>query len=124
LINLCTNAADYMTGNHQVLKVKIEKTDIKNKIIKIEQNGWPNFMKLTISDNGAGIDPKLIDKIFNPYFTTKEIGKGSGLGLSIVHNIIKNHDGHIYVESELEKGTTFTIYLPLEGDNTQITKRA
>ena len=67
---------------------------------------------VSISDTGAGIPRELCDKIFEPFFTTKD--KGTGLGLAIVYNIVKKHGGDITVESEVEKGTTFTITLPLK----------
>jgi two-component system, cell cycle sensor histidine kinase and response regulator CckA len=69
---------------------------------------------LTISDTGEGISPDLIDHIFEPFYTTKEIGKGTGLGLSTVLGIIKSHEGFIDVQSTLNQGTCFTIYLPAE----------
>jgi CheY-like chemotaxis protein len=69
-----------------------------------------DYIKIAIADHGIGISPKYLNKIFDPFFTTKQ--KGSGLGLSTSYSIIKNHDGHINVESRVGKGTTFTIYLP------------
>ena len=71
---------------------------------------------MTISDTGTGIDQSLIDKIFDPYFTTKELGKGTGLGLSVVHGIVKDHGGDIRVYSEVGKGTVFHVCLPLMED--------
>ena len=71
------------------------------------------YVKLTIADNGAGIDPALVDKIFEPYFTTKAQGKGTGLGLAVVYGIVKEHGGYIDVRSALGRGTAFGVYLPL-----------
>ncbi|WP_367618966.1 sensor histidine kinase [Pelotalea chapellei] len=68
---------------------------------------------VTIADNGCGIPPLIKEKIFEPFFTTKEVGKGTGLGLSITYDIIKKHNGEIMVESEVGKGTVFTMRIPV-----------
>ena len=68
---------------------------------------------LSISDTGTGIDSSILDKIFDPYFTTKEVGKGSGMGLAMVHGIVKSNNGYISVQSEPMKKTTFTILFPV-----------
>jgi CheY-like chemotaxis protein len=73
-----------------------------------------NYIKITVSDTGRGIDSEIIDRVFDPYFTTKETGKGSsGMGLAVVHGIVKNHDGTITVDSQPGEGTVFTILFPV-----------
>jgi two-component system NtrC family sensor kinase len=72
-------------------------------------------IKVTISDTGSGIPKDKINRIFEPFFTTKEVGKGTGLGLSIAYDIVKKHHGTIDVESEVGKGTTFTVMIPITG---------
>ena len=68
---------------------------------------------MTVKDTGHGIDPEIRNRIFDPYFTTSEIGKGSGMGLAVVHGIVMNHNGAITVDSELGEGTTFNVFLPI-----------
>ena len=70
-------------------------------------------MKITVSDTGPGIAPDIIDSIFEPYFTTKGVGEGTGMGLAMVHGIVESYGGKITVDSELGKGTVFSIYLPI-----------
>ncbi len=71
------------------------------------------YLKVEVSDTGPGIDPQIIDQIFDPYFTTKDVGQGSGMGLAVVHGIVKSHNGAITVASQPGKGTTFSIYFPI-----------
>jgi CheY-like chemotaxis protein len=77
-----------------------------------------NYLKLRVSDNGYGISPENISRIFDPYFTTKEKGKGSGMGLATVYGIVKDHGGHISVKSEVGSGTSFTLLFPLKVNET------
>ncbi|MFW6326991.1 MAG: sensor histidine kinase, partial [Bacteroidota bacterium] len=70
-------------------------------------------IRIVISDTGYGIQSENLNKVFEPFFTTKDVGKGTGLGLSISYKIVKDHRGEIIVSSEIGKGTTFTIFLPV-----------
>ncbi|RJP83078.1 MAG: response regulator [Desulfobacteraceae bacterium] len=114
VINLGTNAAQAMNDHGGVLSVTLQEKrfDIGSAA---GDAGMPpgNYVVLTISDTGYGISPDIIDRIFDPYFTTKAVGKGTGMGLSVVHGIVQNIGGKIFVESEVGRGTTFTIYLPV-----------
>jgi CheY-like chemotaxis protein len=76
-------------------------------------------MKISVSDTGQGIDSRIIDKIFDPYFTTKEVGRGSGMGLAVVHGIVKNHGGGITVDSIEGQGATFNVFFPLVERNAE-----
>ncbi len=72
-----------------------------------------NYVKLSVSDNGKGMSPDVLERIYDPFYTTKPTGKGTGLGLSTVHGIVKNHFGSIAVSSKPDAGTTFDIFLPI-----------
>ena len=114
IVNLATNAKHAMEETGGVLAVDVEAVSIdENTETKCIDLTPGNYVRITVSDTGTGIAGEHIDKIFEPYFTTKEKGKGTGLGLSVVHGIIKNHKGHIAVFSEPGKGTTFNVFLPL-----------
>ena len=85
----------------------------KKGVIEVETGRIDDNIFIKVTDNGSGIDPENISKLFNPFFTTKEVGKGTGLGLSISYGIIQKHNGELLVESEVGVGTTFTINLPV-----------
>lgn len=114
LINLCTNAVHAMVDEKGIITVKLHRVLLEAFDIK-EKPGISEgaFIELLIGDTGCGIDPLILSRIFDPYFSTKEVGRGSGLGLSIVHGIIKDFGGFIHVESEPNKGTLFHVYLPI-----------
>ncbi|MBF0260045.1 MAG: response regulator [Desulfamplus sp.] len=80
-----------------------------------------DYVKITVTDTGPGIDPAIIDRIFDPYFTTKEVDKGTGMGLAVVHGIVKNHNGVIVVQSIPSNGTTFTILFPFVEQSSGVT---
>ncbi|MBN2601423.1 MAG: response regulator, partial [Candidatus Marinimicrobia bacterium] len=120
LTNLSVNARDAMPDGGK-LNIKTENVQIteadKARILNSEAG---NYVRISVSDDGAGIPPEIRDKIFDPFFTTKEAGKGTGLGLSVVYGIVKKHNGWINVYSENGHGTRFTIYLPAKSYGTEI----
>jgi len=113
--NLLINAAQAMSNGGEI-RIDLEQQngnswEMKSSLPFTQQRG-KEWLKISISDSGSGIASQEKEKIFEPFFTTKETG--TGLGLSIVHKIIENHNGVIKVESELGKGSTFTILLPVD----------
>ena len=113
LMNLATNARDAMP-NGGALEISSDIAEIDNEFIKTHGYGAiGRYALITVSDRGVGMDEKTRKQIFVPFFTTKVVGKGTGLGLAIVYGIIQQHGGYITVESEVSKGTTFRIYLPM-----------
>jgi CheY-like chemotaxis protein len=113
MINLCTNAAHAMEDDGGTLEVVVENTEIDNDTASRYAELNPgHHVHLSVSDTGDGISPEIIDRVFDPYFTTKDVGKGTGLGLSVVHGIVNSHHGRISVKSETGKGTTFSILFP------------
>ena len=112
MMNLCTNAAHAMEETGGVLSVTLGKTIFSGEDARDLVISPGAYIKLTVSDTGHGMTPEIMEKIFEPYFTTKELGRGTGLGLSVVHGIVKSHGGSIVCRSKPEKGTTFEVYLP------------
>ncbi len=112
IINLCVNASHAMPKGG-VLKIYTKHEGLRNFMTTENKEIEGEFVSLSINDNGTGIDKKVIDKIFDPFFTTKDVGKGSGLGLSMAQGIVDQHNGYIEVESLLDSGSTFCIYLPV-----------
>jgi len=115
ILNLCTNAFHAMEETGGELAVNIQEISFDSDILYPDGIHIPagDYLILQISDTGPGIAPEIITKIFEPYFTTKEKGKGTGMGLAVVHGIIQDHKGYIRVKSEQNKGTDFLIYLPI-----------
>ncbi|MDP3111905.1 MAG: ATP-binding protein [Thermodesulfovibrionales bacterium] len=113
LINLAANARDVMPEGG-ILTINTMPCDLDNEYVKAHGYGVPGtYALISITDTGTGMDEEIKKKIFEPFFTTKEVGKGTGLGLAIVYGIIKQHNGYINCKSELGKGTTFEIFLPV-----------
>ncbi len=117
LMNLCTNAAHAM-------KEKGGHMDIQLDEMKLDEDKHPEYkelipgayVRLTVKDTGHGIEPEIIERIFEPFFTSKIRGEGTGMGLSVVHGIVNDMGGFISVSSEIDKGTTFHVLLPKHED--------
>jgi len=113
IMNLCTNAYHAMRDLGGVLSVNLETVEIDSDFAANNTNlNEGRYVKLTVSDTGHGMDSVTLGRIFEPYFTTKEIGEGTGLGLAVVHGIVLGHGGAITVYGEPGKGTTFQVYFP------------
>jgi PAS domain S-box-containing protein len=113
LLNLAANARDAMPGGG-VITVETGMAPLPARLLSFSgASPHVSYASLAVSDTGVGMDASLRERIFEPYFTTKEVGKGTGLGLSIVYGIIKQHNGFITVDSEPGAGTVFRIYLPV-----------
>lgn len=112
LMNLCTNAAHAMREKGGLIHVELNDFSVSPSDGNHDGIAPGRYMRLVVRDTGCGIPRDMIDKIFDPFFTTKKVGEGTGLGLSVVHGIVKQLNGYITVESEVGKGTTFTVYLP------------
>jgi two-component system, cell cycle sensor histidine kinase and response regulator CckA len=113
LMNLATNARDAMPSGGK-MSINVVMQNVDNEFIRLYGCGNPgDYAVIRVSDTGIGMADETVERIFEPFFTTKEKGKGTGLGLSMIHGIIAQHNGFIRCSSELGKGTTFSIYIPL-----------
>jgi CheY-like chemotaxis protein len=125
IMNLCTNAAHAMMKHGGTLGISITDVEL-DKVFLEEQHGINpgHYIKLTVKDTGHGMSQEVLDRIYDPYFTTKPQGEGTGLGLSVVHGIVKSYKGVIMVMSEPGKGTTFDIFLPVMGVDSGLDDKA
>ncbi len=116
LMNLCTNAKQSMAGEQGRLYIRLSELppDSTAGPSCLGQGRW---LDLEVADTGIGMEPQVRERIFDPFFTTKKKGQGTGLGLSVVHGIVKSHGGEITVDSEPGRGTTFHVYLPVVADD-------
>ncbi len=119
LMNLCTNAGHAMRETGGDLRITLEELDLDAATLVAHPDSLPGrYQQLTIADTGHGIDRSVLDRVFDPYFTTKEKGEGTGLGLAVVHGIVKSLKGIAQVESEPGEGSVFRVYLPVVQDET------
>jgi CheY-like chemotaxis protein len=114
LMNLCTNAVRAMREKGGILDVILSEVEMDAAALAgLPEISPGDYLRMTVSDTGEGMSSEVLDRIFDPYFSTKERSEGAGLGLSVVHGIMKSHGGAITVRSKPRKGTTFHVYLPL-----------
>jgi CheY-like chemotaxis protein len=118
LMNLGTNAAHAMRANGGALRVNLTEFEVDTTFVSRHPNLRPGpYLKLTVTDTGHGMEPAVMERIFDPYFTTKDVGEGTGMGLAVVQGIVHSHGGEITVYSEPGRGTAFHVFLPrFEGD--------
>ncbi len=118
IVNLAVNARDAMAGRSGSTLTLQTFALTAAEVRKMGSDIMPvaDYTALKVSDTGSGIPPEILGKIFEPFFTTKEVGKGTGLGLSTVYGIVKQSNGFIFAESEVGKGTSFVIYLPVNAE--------
>lgn len=116
LMNLCINAADAMQGRGE-LTIQLRRHQVQeHPCAACRQNVSGDYIELAVSDAGSGIAPEVLERMFEPFYTTKEVGKGSGMGLATVHGIVHEHGGHILVDSTPGAGATFRVlFPPLQG---------
>ena len=114
LMNLCTNSAHAMEDKGGVLNIGLKDITLDDQTTtsRLGLNSG-DYIEIMVSDTGVGITPDIINSIFDPYFTTKDQGKGTGMGLAMIHGIVEGYDGKITVDSRPGKGTTFKVYLPV-----------
>ena len=123
LVNLCTNALHAMEEEKGILTVKLTQVELKEHDLT-SQTGVAegSFVKLMVKDTGCGMNKATVERIFEPYFTTKEFGKGTGMGLALVHGIVQGCGGFIKVESKPGKGSTFHVYFPVTEEKAEKVK--
>jgi PAS domain S-box-containing protein len=113
IMNLCTNAYQAMPERSGVLEVRLERVDLDTPMLGGSHPlAAGSYLRLTVSDNGQGMEPVILERIFEPYFTTKNPGRGTGLGLAVVHGIVSRLGGSILVQSKPKDGSVFQVYLP------------
>ncbi|MFN2353332.1 MAG: PAS domain S-box protein [Desulfopila sp.] len=112
LLNIYVNALQAMPGGGD-LYLKTQLVDFDDETCRIHQVSPGSYVRVSLTDTGEGIEEDILEKIFDPFFTTKKKSRGTGLGLASAYGIIKNHGGAITVYSEVGRGTTFNVYLPL-----------
>jgi CheY-like chemotaxis protein len=114
LMNLCTNAAHAMRENGGVMAIELEEKHVTEAETGIVDGLGPgDYVVLSVTDSGCGMTPEVAARIFDPFFSTKAVNEGTGMGLSVVHGIVKAHGGAVGVQCQPGRGSRFTVYLPV-----------
>jgi len=112
--NLCTNAQHAVQGRGGVIRNSLKEVEVDAAFARRNRPLSPGkYVLLSVEDNGCGMDQNTLSRIWEPFFTTKNVGEGTGMGLAVVHGIVKNHQGALFVESQLNEGTRVDVYFPL-----------
>ena len=113
IMNLCLNARDAMADGGKIeIAAKLVK-DVKLECGSCHERVEGDYVEVSVSDQGEGIKPEHIEQLFVPFFTTRDVGRGTGMGLSVVHGIMHEHGGHIVVESTYGEGSCFSLLFPV-----------
>jgi PAS domain S-box-containing protein len=113
LLNLCGNASQAMQESGGTMTITLADVHPDDPVVPPEDLGKAErFVRLTVADNGPGIDPEVAERVFDPFFTTKRQGEGTGMGLAMVHGIVKRHDGYLELENDPGRGAAFHVFLP------------
>lgn len=122
VMNLCTNAYHALPDGHGLITIHSTKVNIDQPFVdQHNELKIGEYLLLSVTDNGKGMSKDIISRIFDPFYTTKKVGQGTGLGLSVVHGVVKSHKGHIIVNSKTNEGTTFNVYLPISNEEDKST---
>ena len=124
IMNLCTNAYHAMEDTGGRIEVDLSRVELTADDLSGMHIEPGSYLCLRVADNGHGIEETVINKIFDPYFTTKEKNKGTGLGLAVAHGIVESHGGDIKVVSKPGKGTEFSVYFPVAGEDSILSEKA
>lgn len=120
IMNLCTNSGYAMRSSGGLMEVGLTEVEVDGEFAATHAIVEGKYVKLTVSDNGQGIETEDLDRVFDPFFTTKPVGDGTGMGLAVVHGIVRNHQGAVTVSSEKNKRTIFDIYFPIIKDTIEV----